>query len=243
MTDLSLTSYLYICTMEQKKILVVDDEPDLCEILSYNLTNAGFIAHYVHSAEEAIATDIAQYDLLLLDVMMEEMSGFDLARLLKNDQATASIPIVFITAKDTEEDLLHGFGLGADDYVKKPFSINEVIARVKAVLSRSNAVSGPKTLIFKTLIIDLDKKSVSVDGNTVSLTKTEFELLVLLLKNAGQVFSRQQMIDLAWPDKVVVTDRAVDVNITRMRKKIGPYSNNIVSRQGYGYLFDPDRSI
>ena len=229
--------------MEQKKILVVDDEPDLCEILSYNLTNAGFIAHYVHSAEEAMAAGIAQYDLLLLDVMMEEMSGFDLARILKKDQATASIPIVFLTAKDTEEDVLHGFGLGADDYVKKPFSIKEVIARVKAVLSRSNAASGPKTLIFNTLIVDLDKKSVSVDGNFVSLTKTEFELLVLLLQNAGQVFSRQQVIDLVWPDKVVVTDRTVDVNITRMRKKLGPYSNNIVSRQGYGYLFDPDRGV
>lgn len=229
--------------MEQKKILVVDDEPDLCEILSYNLTHAGFIVHYVHSAEEALAKGVAQYDLLLLDVMMEEMSGFDLARVLKNDQATASIPIVFITAKDTEEDLLHGFGLGADDYVKKPFSINEVIARVKAVLSRSNAANGPKTLIFNTLVVDLDKKTVSVDGNLVSLTKTEFELLVLLLQNPGQVFSRQQVIDLVWPDKVVVTDRAVDVNITRMRKKLGPYSNNIVSRQGYGYLFDPDTSI
>lgn len=229
--------------MEQKKILVVDDEPDLCEILSYNLTNTGYIAHYAHSAEEAMAADIAQYDLLLLDVMMEGMSGFDLARILKKDQATASIPIVFLTAKDTEEDLLQGFGLGADDYVKKPFSINEVIARVKAVLSRSNAVSGPKKLIFKTLIVDLDKKSVSVDGNLVSLTKTEFELLVLLLQNTGQVFSRQQVIDLVWPDKVVVTDRAVDVNITRMRKKIGPYSSNIVSRQGYGYLFDHDRGI
>lgn len=229
--------------MEQKKILVVDDEPDLCEILSYNLTHAGFIAHYVLSAEEALAKGVAQYDLLLLDVMMEEMSGFDLARVLKNDQATASIPIVFITAKDTEEDLLHGFGLGADDYVKKPFSINEVIARVKAVLSRSNAANGPKTLIFNTLVVDLDKKTVSVDGNLVSLTKTEFELLVLLLQNPGQVFSRQQVIDLVWPDKVVVTDRAVDVNITRMRKKLGPYSSHIVSRQGYGYLFDPDTSI
>ena len=229
--------------MEQKKILVVDDEPDLCEILSYNLTHAGFIVHYVHSAEEALTKGVSQYDLLLLDVMMEEMSGFDLARVLKNDQATASIPIVFITAKDTEEDLLHGFGLGADDYVKKPFSINEVIARVKAVLSRSNAANGPKTLIFNTLVVDLDKKTVSVDGNFVSLTKTEFELLVLLLQNPGQVFSRQQVIDLVWPDKVVVTDRAVDVNITRMRKKLGPYSNNIVSRQGYGYLFDPDTSI
>jgi len=228
--------------MEQKKILVIDDEPDLCEILSYNLTHAGFIAHYVYSAEEALAKGVAQYDLLLLDVMMEGMSGFDLARVLKQDQATASIPIpiVFITAKDTEEDLLHGFGLGADDYVKKPFSINEVLARVKAVLNRSNAVNGPKTLVFNTLIVDLDKKSVSVDGNLVSLTKTEFELLVLLLQNAGQVFSRQQVIDLVWPDKVVVTDRAVDVNITRMRKKLGPYSNNIVSRQGYGYLFEAE---
>ena len=139
--------------------------------------------------------------------------------------------------------MLHGFGLGADDYVKKPFSINEVIARVKAVLSRSNAANGPKTLIFNTLVVDLDKKTVSVDGNLVSLTKTEFELLVLLLQNPGQVFSRQQVIDLVWPDKVVVTDRAVDVNITRMRKKLGPYSSHIVSRQGYGYLFDLDTSI
>ena len=225
--------------MTQKKILVVDDEQDLCEILLYNLKAAGYEAEAAYSGEMAIKKEPSQYDLLILDVMMPGMSGFELAKKLKSDPTTSNLPIIFLTAKDTENDTLEGFGLGADDYVTKPFSVREVVARVKAVLTRSLQKRIEEKLIsFEGLVIDLNKKTTMVDGESVNLTKTEFELLGLLLRHRGQVFSRQQIFDAVWPEDVVVSDRTVDVNITRMRKKIGRYSSCIVSRQGYGYVFE-----
>ena len=226
--------------MEQMKILVVDDEQDLCDILLFNLRASGYVAEAVYSAEQAIEKNLASYDLLLLDVMMPGLSGFELAERLKTDDTTARIPIIFLTAKDTEDDALHGFGIGADDYVTKPFSVREVMARVKAVLSRSTSSpkSQPMNLVYEGLSVDLIKKTVSVDGNVVELTKTELELLCLFLSHRGQVFSRQELIEKVWPQNVVVTSRTIDVNITRMRKKIGRYAACIVARQGYGYLFE-----
>ena len=208
---------------------------------------AGYQAVAAYSAEEAWATIVnckssnsKCFDLLLLDVMMPGMSGFELARRLKSDEATAATSIIFLTAKDTEEDMLHGFGLGADDYVKKPFSVREVMARVKAVLSRSlpQPLQREGSLEYEGLAMDLSHKSVTVDGEAVALTKTEFELLALLLSHRGKVFSRQQILDSVWPQDVIVTDRTVDVNVTRMRKKIGRYGQMIVSRQGFGYVFE-----
>ena len=225
--------------METKKILVVDDEQDLCEILLYNLKSAGYQAEAAYSGEMAMEKDPSQYNLLLLDVMMPGMSGFELAEKLKANEKTASIPIIFLTAKDTEDDTLKGFGLGADDYVTKPYSVREVVARVKAVLARSQKPEAKENVItFEGLVLDLGKKTTTVDGENVSLTKTEFELLTLLMQHRGQVFSRQQIFDAVWPEDVVVSDRTVDVNITRMRKKIGRYGSYIVSRQGFGYVFE-----
>ncbi len=227
--------------MEKKKrILVVDDERDLCEILLYNLRAAGYDAHAASTAEEALQEDIATVDLMLLDVMMPGMTGFELAERLKQDSGTAHVPIIFLTAKDTEDDMLHGFLLGADDYVKKPFSVREVMARVGAVLNRAQSpvADRPDFLRFEGLEIDSERKTVVVDGQQVLLTRTEFELLGMLLKHRGEVLSRQQLLDGAWPSNVIVTDRAVDVNITRMRKKIGHYGKHVVARQGFGYLFD-----
>lgn len=227
--------------MEQKKILVVDDEQDLCEILLYNLLAAGFETETAYSGEAAWDKIVNgnSYDLLILDVMMPGMSGFELAKRLKADEQTSRLPIIFLTAKDTEDDTLRGFGLGADDYVTKPFSVREVVARVKAVLARSLSHTMEESLVtFEGLVLDLAKKTTTVDGENVSLTKTEFELLGLLLKHRGQVFSRQQIFDAVWPEDVVVSDRTVDVNITRMRKKIGRYGNYVVSRQGFGYVFE-----
>lgn len=227
--------------MEKKRILVVDDEQDLCDILLYNLSSEGYDAEAAYSAEEALKQDLTAFDLLMLDVMMPGMSGFEMARLLKDSEQTAALPIIFLTAKDTEEDMLYGFGLGADDYVKKPFSVREVMARVKAVLNRTPSVleEEPESLLsYEGLVIDQERKAVIVDGESVALTKTEFELLLLLLSHRGQVFSRQEMLELVWPDGVIVSDRTVDVNITRMRKKIGRYSHYIVTRQGFGYCFE-----
>ena len=232
--------------MKQKRILVVDDEQDLCEILLYNLKVAGFQAEAAYSGEEAWdkivnckSSDSKCFDLLLLDVMMPGLSGFELAERMKADEQTSHIPIIFLTAKDTEDDTLRGFGLGADDYVTKPFSVREVVARVKAVLARSRKPETEESMItFEGIVLDLGKKTTTVDGESVSLTKTEFELLGLLLRHRGQVFSRQQIFDAVWPEDVVVSDRTVDVNVTRLRKKIGRYGTYIVSRQGYGYCFE-----
>ena len=223
------------------KILVVDDEQNLCEILAYNLRNDGYEVTEANSAEEALELPLAAFDLMLLDVMMGGMSGFDLAHRLKTEEKTAHIPIIFLTAKDTEQDMLHGFGLGADDYIAKPFRILEVLARVKAVLNRSTHSTqvSPETLRYDHLVLNLNTKTVSVDGEEVAFTKTEFELLRLLLEHKGRVFSRQELIDHVWPSDVMVLDRTVDVNITRMRKKIGRYAPCISTRLGYGYYFNP----
>ena len=223
------------------KILVVDDEQNLCEILAYNLRNDGYEVTEANSAEEALELPLAAFDLMLLDVMMGGMSGFDLAHRLKTEEKTAHIPIIFLTAKDTEQDMLHGFGLGADDYIAKPFRIMELLARVKAVLNRSTHSTqvSPETLRYDHLMLNLNTKTVSVDGEEVAFTKTEFELLRLLLEHKGRVFSRQELIDHVWPSDVMVLDRTVDVNITRMRKKIGRYAPCISTRLGYGYYFNP----
>lgn len=224
------------------KILVVDDEEDLCEILHFNLETEGWTVDTASSAEEALEMGVARYDLLLLDVMMGGMSGFQLARRLKDDPQTASIPIIFLTARDTENDTVTGFNLGADDYISKPFSIREVVARIRAVLRRTDDAQGQSAAArierYEGLILNLDKKSVSIDGEEVPFTKTEFEILSLLLSERGRVFSRQELIDRIWPKDVLVLDRTVDVNMTRLRKKVGPYAKNIVTRLGFGYYFD-----
>ena len=230
--------------MDEKdsRILVVDDEQDLCEILKFNLETEGYLVETANSAEEALEKDIASYNLLLLDVMMGGMSGFQLAKQLKNSEVTAHIPIIFLTARDTENDTVTGFNLGADDYISKPFSIREVMVRVRAVLrrtaSRLEGAEEPAVISYQGLLLNLDKKSVSVDGEEVPFTKTEFELLRLLLEERGRVFSRQELIDRVWPKDVLVLDRTVDVNITRMRKKIGKFAKCIVTRLGFGYYFD-----
>ena len=226
----------------KKKILVVDDEQDLCEILKFNLETEGYQADTANSGGEAMSMDIASYDLLLLDVMMGGMSGFQLAKLLKENPMTAHVPIIFLTARDTENDTVTGFNLGADDYISKPISIREVMGRVRAVLRRTMEQRGnssePSLINYQGLQLNLDKKSVTVDGESVPFTKTEFELLRLLLEERGKVFSRQELIDRVWPKDVMVLDRTVDVNITRMRKKIGKFSKCIVTRLGFGYYFD-----
>ena len=223
------------------RILVVDDEPDLCEILRFNLEANGFQVVTANSAEEALEMDLAGFDLLLLDVMMGGMAGFAMARKVNSAPEAHAVPIIFLTAKDTENDTVRGFDLGADDYISKPFSTREVMARIKAVLRRThepNQPQGQQTLRFHGLELNLDKKKVRIDGEEVSFSKTEFEILQLLLRERGRVFSRQELINKIWPKDVLVLDRTVDVNITRMRKKIGVYAKHIVTRLGYGYYFE-----
>lgn len=225
----------------KSNILVVDDEQDLCEILKFNLETEGYNVDMANSAEEALDMGIEKYNLLLLDVMMGGMSGFALAKRLKENPLSAHIPIIFLTAKDTENDTVTGFNLGADDYISKPFSLREVMVRVRAVLRRTKEkddMPHSNIINYQGLELNLDKKTVSIDGEDIPFTKTEFEILHLLLDERGKVFSRQELIDRIWPKDVLVLDRTVDVNITRLRKKIGRFSKCIVTRLGFGYYFD-----
>ena len=226
--------------MERKKILVVDDEEDLCEILQFNLESEGFAVDIANSAEQALKIISEAHKLILLDVMMEGMSGFKMAEKVRKEMHL-NIPIIFLTAKDTENDMLTGFNLGADDYISKPFSIRQVVARVKAVLRRTTDKEKNETnelLEYETLALDPKRIKASVDGKEVPLTKKEFEILKLLLENKGNVFSREEILSRIWKDEVYVLDRTIDVNITRLRKKIGPYGKNIVTRLGFGYCFE-----
>ena len=215
--------------MANYKILVVDDEEDLCEILKFNLEVEGYDVDTANSAEEALQMNLTDYNLLLLDVMMGEMNGFKMASLLRKNEKLKHIPIIFLTAKDTEDDKLMGFNIGADDYISKPFSIREVIARVKAVLRRIVDKEDPAILQFEKLYIDSVKKRAFIDSTELPLTKKEFEILSLLLSHPGQVFSREEILSKIWTDEVYVLDRTIDVNITRLRKKIGEYGKRIVS--------------
>lgn len=226
----------------KKKILVVDDEEALCDGLGFNLEAEGDQVDMAYSAEEALALNLAAYDLILLDIMMGEISGTQLARIMKSNPATASVPIIFCTAKDTEEDMISGLDLGADDYIMKPYSLNAVLARIRTVLRRTAAsVALAKTdsdlVSYKGLVLSAKNRTCTVDGTEVKMPKKEFEILLKLISNRGQVFTRADLLNEIWPDEVVVLDRVVDVNITRIRQKIGIYGKNIVTRSGYGYGF------
>ena len=254
-----------------KNILIVDDEPDICEILRFNLEMEGYCVFTAESADEGQAivnrglSSGNCIDLILLDVMMTPKSGFEWAEELKNNYFTNDIPIIFCTAKTMEEDLLQGFALGSDDYICKPFRISEVKARVKAVLRRRGPLqlsrggemdsslatknhSSDNTIVYKKIspqgevegtgiVLNLDRKECFVDDKEVSFTKLEFELLALLLSKPGQVFSREKILQTVWPSDAIVLDRTVDVNITRIRKKIGRYGECLRTKFGYGYLF------
>ena len=226
------------------KILVVDDEQDICEILQYNLETEGFEVDVANSAEEALELPLQDYSLILLDVMMGEMSGFQMARRLKNNPVTARVPIIFITALDSEDNLVKGLNIGADDYIAKPLSMKEVKARIKAVLRRSaqseQVVSGfaENKIVYEGITLDLNAKTATCDGKELEFTKLEFELLSFFLQHANKVYSREDLLKNCWPQDVLVLDRTVDVNITRLRKKIGHYGKQIKTRVGYGYYFE-----
>lgn len=225
--------------LERKRILIVDDEEDLCEILQYNLENAGYNTEIAHSAEEAVKRKISSFDLILLDVMMGAMSGFRFADKLRNEMKI-NVPIIFLTAKDTENDILTGFSLGADDYIPKPFSVNELTARVKAVLKRSDKErnSIQQVLRFGDIQLDTARKRLMINDEKIELTRKEYEILRLLLENQSKVFSREDILTMVWGNEVIVTDRTVDVNITRLRSKLGNYGQYIRNKSGYGYYFE-----
>lgn len=229
------------------KILVIDDEEALCEILKYNLEKEGYEVDCAYSAEEALEKDLSAYGLFIVDIMMERLSGFDFAKRVRNMQAIENTPIIFCSALDGEDDTVMGLNIGADDYITKPFVINEVLARVRAVLRRSQATKQwqynvsrsiyEPDITFHNLRIDRNEKLCFLNGSAVNLTKTEFDILLFLLSHRNRIYSREEIIEKVWDSDVVVTNRTIDTNIARLRKKIGQYGNNIVTRLGFGYGF------
>ncbi|MDE6652208.1 MAG: response regulator transcription factor [Paramuribaculum sp.] len=229
------------------KILVIDDEESLCEILRFNLEKEGYEVDCCFSAEEALSLDLSEYSLMIVDIMMERLSGFDFANRVRTNSAIEHIPFIFCSALSGEDDTVMGLDIGADDYITKPFVISEVLARVRAVLRRSNP-KRTKTaqdsnaeyepdVTFENLRIDRNEKLCYLNGDVVNLTKTEFDILLFLLTHRNKIYSREEIIKVVWTNDVVVTNRTIDTNIARLRKKIGNYGNNIVTRLGFGYGF------
>ena len=229
--------------MVTERILIVDDEETLCEVLKLNLENEGYDVDIAFSAEQALTYELKKYSLILLDIMMREISGIKMAKMLKADVTTSGIPIIFCTARDSEDDMVMGLNLGADDYIVKPYTVRNVVARVKSVLRRTvslkNHVQEEKSNLLKVegLWLDLEFKRCTVDGTDIKLTRKEFELLAYLVSHRGKICSREQILNRVWSNEVVVLDRTIDVNITRLRSKIGVYGSYIVTRSGFGYGF------
>lgn len=234
------------------KILVIDDEESLCEILKFNLEKEGYEVDYVLSAEEALdRDDLGTFSLFMVDIMMDRLSGFDFAKRIRNVTETENIPILFCSALSDEDCIVMGLNIGGDDYVTKPFVIGEVLARVRAVLRRAGAAAKRSAaierleqqanlesdIVFKTLRIDRNDKICYLDNHDIQLTRTEFDLILFFLTHRNRIYSRGEIIQHVWGDDVVVSDRTIDTNITRLRKKLGEYGINIVTRQGFGYGF------
>lgn len=213
------------------RILVVDDEETLCEGLRTYLELEGYTVDASLSADDALRRDLTAYDLLLLDIMMDGVSGTEMATIVRNRESTADLPIIFLTARDSLDDMVSGLKLGADDYISKPYEIKNLLARIEAVLRRSSR----HRMMTKGITCDRTSLTCFVDGRTVKMPRKEFEILALLLENRGRVFTREELISRIWPDKVIVVDRAVDVHVARIRSKIAPYNRHIVARTGYGY--------
>ncbi|WP_289739621.1 response regulator transcription factor [Paramuribaculum intestinale] len=235
-------------TAETKRILVVDDEETLCDVMAFNLEAEGYIVEKAYSAEEALAYDLSEFDLILLDIMMGEISGLQLVRIMRSNPATVSVPVIFCTAKDAENDMIRGLDTGADDYITKPYSLQTVLARIRTVLrrassSRDNTYSSSTPMLtvqFMGLQLSRRTHTCMVDGEVVRMPRKEFEILFRLLSDRNRVFSRAELLSEVWPGETVVADRAVDVNVTRIRQKIGRYGRHIITRSGYGYGFMDD---
>jgi len=222
------------------RILVVEDEEDLNEILQFNLESEGYLVDSSFSAEEALKRDLTRYDLLILDVMMGKISGFSLAQRIRKDMRL-EVPIIFLTARDSENDLLTGFNLGADDYITKPFSVRALQARIKAVLKRNKTTSVEEistSLIIGGIVIDFESKRLIIGDKKIELTRKEYEIICLLAKSPGRIFSREEILRRIWESDVIVIDRTVDVNMTRLRRKMEEYGSYIRNKPGFGYYFE-----
>lgn len=228
--------------LQPVKILVVDDEHSICELMKINLEIAGYSVDMAFSAEAALEMPLEEYSLMVFDIMMGEMSGLELVSRIRSDKRIADVPIIVCTALGNEEPLVEGFSRGADDYIRKPFSMREFVSRVRRLLERTGrqAKTERKRVEYETLSLDMELKSCTIDGEEVSLTKKEFDLLCLFLSNPNKIFSREELLNRIWEANTYVIDRTIDVNINRLRKKMGRYGAMIVTKQGYGYGFKKD---
>jgi two-component system, OmpR family, alkaline phosphatase synthesis response regulator PhoP len=226
---------------ESFRILVVEDEEDLNEILQFNLESEGYLVDTAFSAEEALKKDLSKYNLMILDVMMGKISGFNLAQRIRKE-LRLDVPIIFLTARDNENDLLTGFNLGADDYITKPFSIRALQARIKAVLKRIktplSADATTSSIDIGGIVIDFESKRLIIGDKKVELTLKEFEIITLLAKSPGRIFSREEILRRIWESDVIVIDRTVDVNMTRLRRKMEEFGTYIRNKPGFGYYFE-----
>ena len=221
----------------RQKILVVDDEQSICELMKINLEIAGYDVDIAYSAEDALRLNLEEYALMVFDIMMGNISGLQLVSMVRQMPKIANVPIIVCTALSEERPLVEGFSRGADDYIKKPFSMKEFVLRVKSLLRRTSKTINNSNVSYKSLTLDNSSKLCYIDGKEVALTKKEFDILYLLISNPGKVFSREEILQTVWEKNVYVVDRTIDVNINRLRKKLGEYESNIVTRQGYGYGF------
>ena len=234
------------------RILVIDDEESLCDILKYNLVKEGYKVDCAYSAVDALEMNLSEYDLFIVDIMMERLSGYDFVQRLRSTMGVEQLPVIFCSALGEEDDKVTGLNIGADDYITKPFVISEVIARVRAVLRRSSAVlrhNAPAMakseesdemlpdIVFGDIRIDQNAKLCYIKGQRALLTRTEFDLLLFFLTHRNRIYSREEIIRNVWPDDVLVSHRAIDTNLTRLRKKLGDAGHHIVTRQGFGYGF------
>ena len=222
--------------VENKRILAVDDEEDILEILSFNLAGEGYVVDTATSAEEAMRKNLSSYDLFILDVMMGAMSGFRLAEKIRKE-LNLTTPVIFLTARDTDNDKITGFNLGADDYIAKPFSVRELMARVRAIMRRSSPSQVTLATTSGDFVIDIDNKLILSDGKALELTRKEYDILALFLRNTGKLFPRTEILTRIWGNDVIVTDRTVDVTIARIRRKLGVKGSMIKNKSGYGYYF------
>lgn len=231
----------------EHRILVIDDEEPICDILKFNLEREGFVVDCSYSAVDALDRDLTRYSLFIVDIMMERLSGYDFVQRLRSNMSTEKLPVIMCSALNDEDDKVTGLNIGADDYVSKPFSVSEIVARAKAVLRRSIPTINAETentrddyhpdITYKTIRIDQNEKVCYIDGMEVPLTRTEYDILVFFLTHRNRIYSREEIIQEVWSPDVLVSNRAIDTNLTRLRKKLGDYGNNIITRQGFGYGF------
>ncbi len=236
-------------TPEDYRILVIDDEESICDIIRYNLEKEGYHVDCCYSAVEALDTDLTRYSLFIVDIMMERLTGYDFIQRLRSNMSTEKLPVIMCSALDDEDDKVTGLNIGADDYIAKPFTIPEMLARVRAVLRRSAPVleaAAQETaaapdfrtdVVYKTIKIDQNEKVCYIDGFEMPLTRTEYDILLFFLTHRNRIYSREEIIHEVWGPNVLVSPRAIDTNLTRLRKKLGEYGNNIITRQGFGYGF------